>query len=55
MPARSSPRGLWVGRWSRTKQGKRQVVGIDADQKGTVEMATYPNNFKRYEYRAEGS
>jgi len=33
--------------------GKREVVGIDADPKGTVEIAAYANNFKRYEHRPD--
>lgn len=32
--------------------GERQVVGIDTDPKGTVEIAVYANNFLRYELRA---
>jgi hypothetical protein len=31
--------------------GERQVVGIDTDTKGTVEIAAYANNFRRYEFR----
>ena len=31
--------------------GERQVVGVDADPKGTVEIAAYANNFLRYELR----
>jgi len=32
--------------------GERQVVGIDTDAKGTVEIAAYANNFLRYEFRS---
>jgi hypothetical protein len=31
--------------------GEFEVVGIDADIKGTVEIAAYANNFLRYEMR----
>lgn len=32
--------------------GERQVVGIDTDPKGTVEIAPYSDNFRRYEFRS---
>jgi hypothetical protein len=30
--------------------GERSIVGVDTDQRGTVEIAAYANNFVRYEY-----
>jgi hypothetical protein len=32
------------------RDGERSVVGLDADQRGTVEIAAYANNFVRYEF-----
>jgi hypothetical protein len=32
--------------------GERRVVGIDTDTKGTVEIAAFANNFRRYEFRS---
>jgi len=29
---------------------KRSIVGVDTDQRGTVEIAAYANNFVRYEF-----
>jgi hypothetical protein len=34
-------------------EGERLVVGIDCDQRGTVETAAYANNFRRYEYQTQ--
>ena len=48
----SSPLVCWA--LVEGRDGKRQVAGIDADPKGTVEIAAYANNFKRYEYRGVG-
>jgi len=34
------------------RNGERSIVGIDTDQRGTVEIAGYANNFVRYEFGA---
>lgn len=32
------------------RDGARRVVGLDTDQRGTVEIAAYADNFVRYEF-----
>ena len=46
----SSPLVCWA--LVETSSGDRQVVGIDTDPKGTIEISPYANNFLRYELRA---